>query len=277
VTGVAPIAELVSLRGRVAVVTGAAQGFGRAIAKRFAEAGADVAVADLDGAAAQDVAHRLTGEHGVRAAGVMADARDAAQVEALADLALSELGSLDVWVNNAGVFPRSAGVVMTDDEWDFVLDLNLRGSFLGCRAAGRRMVEQGRGGVILNLASVAGHRGYGPGLAHYVSSKHGVLGLTKSFAVELGPHGIRVLALSPTSFPTEGVAAARAAVGAQADPREGADAHPLNAARDPDHVARVALFCASDLAAMCTGSTIPVDAGVLAAGLVDRRYEDDDT
>jgi NAD(P)-dependent dehydrogenase (short-subunit alcohol dehydrogenase family) len=275
VTDVAPIAELLSLRGRVAVVTGAARGFGRAIAARYAEAGADVFLADVDGAAAREVAAGLAAKHGGRAEGLMVDAREAAQVEALADLALAELGRLDVWVNNAGVFPRSSGVVMTDEEWDFVVDLNLRGSFLGCRAAGRRMVEQGRGGVILNVASVAGHRGYGPGLAHYVSSKHGVLGLTKSFAVELGAHGIRVLALSPTSFPTEGVAAARAAVGAQADPREGAGAHPLQAPRDPDHVARVALFCASDLAAMCTGSTIAVDAGVLAAGLVDRRYEDD--
>jgi NAD(P)-dependent dehydrogenase (short-subunit alcohol dehydrogenase family) len=162
---------------------------------------------------------------------------------------------------------------MTDEEWDFVLDLNLRAAFFGCRAAGRRMAERDAGGVIINMASTAGHRGYGPGLAHYVSSKHGVRGLTKSFAVELGGHGIRVLSLSPSSFPTEGLAGARAEVGAAVTTSEAPDFHPLRGERMPDHVARVALFCVSDLAAMCTGADIPVDAGVLAAGLQDRRYD----
>jgi NAD(P)-dependent dehydrogenase (short-subunit alcohol dehydrogenase family) len=204
---------------------------------------------------------------------VAADVRRSETVEALADRALEELGGLYIWVNNAGVFPRSGAIKMTDDEWDHVLDLNLRATFFGCRAAGRRMVERGSRGVILNVASTAAHRGFGPALVHYVSSKHGVLGLTKSFAVELGEHGIRVLALSPTAFPTEGVQAARAAVGAAADAREAADLHPLSGERLPDHLARVALFCASDLAEMCTGSDIMVDAGLLAAGLQDRRYE----
>ena len=268
-----PLAELVSLGGRVAVVTGAAQGLGFAIARRFAEAGADLVLADLDGGRVEAAAQRLADEHGVRAAGEAADMRDRMAVEALAERADAELGGLDVWVNNAGVYPRGTGFEISDDQWDLVLDLNLRGSFLGCRAAGRRMVAAGRGGVILNVASTAGHRGFGPGLAHYVSSKHGVLGLTKSFAVELGPHRIRVLALSPTSVPTEGVAAARAAVAASADAREAEDVHPLAASRSVDHVARVALFCASDLAALVTGSAVLVDAGLLSAGLVDRRYE----
>ena len=269
-----PIPDLVSLRGRVAVVTGAARGFGYAIARRYAEAGAALALADVDEEGVRAAAGRLEGEHGARVLAVRVDARVPGDVEALADRALADLGRLDIWVNNAGVFPRAAGIEMTPEEWDFVLELNLRGTFLGCRAAGRRMVERGRGGVIVNLASTAAHRGFAPGLAHYVSSKHGVLGLTKAFAVELGPHGVRVLSLSPTSFPTEGVAAARAAVGAAADAREAVDVHPLAGERLPDHLARVALFCASDLAEMCTGSDVQVDAGLLAAGLVDRRYEE---
>ena len=162
---------------------------------------------------------------------------------------------------------------MTDEQWDFVLDLNLSATFYGCRAAGRRMVERGAGGVILNMASTAGHRGYGPGLSHYVSSKHGVRGLTKSFAVELGPHRVRVLSLSPSSFPTEGLAEARAEIGAEVSSSEAPDFHPLAGRREPDQLARVALFCASDLAEVCTGSDIAVDAGVLAAGLQDRRYD----
>ena len=267
-----PLGELISLQGRVAVVTGGAQGFGFAIASRYAEAGAALVLADLDEDGAQSAAQALAGEHGSHVIGMRADVRSSAAVEALADRAVEELGGLDVWVNNAGVFPRSPAIEMTDDEWDFVLNLNLRSMFFGCRAAGRRMVQRGRGGVILNLASTAAHRGFGPGLAHYVSSKHGVLGLTKSFAVELGAHRIRVLSLSPTSFPTEGVEASRAAVGAAAGGREAADLHPLAGERVPDHLARVALFCASDLAEMCTGSDIRVDAGLLAAGLQDRRY-----
>jgi NAD(P)-dependent dehydrogenase (short-subunit alcohol dehydrogenase family) len=268
-----PIGELISLDGRCAVITGGARGLGYAIAERFAEAGADLVLADLDDGSARHSAERLAGERGVKVLGVGADVRDSAQVEAIADRATAELGAIDVWVNNAGVFPRSPGVQMTDDEWNFVMDLNLRATFFGCRAAGRRMVERGAGGVILNLASTAGHRGYGPGLAHYVSSKHGVRGLTKSFAVELGPHRVRVMSLSPSSFPTEGLAEARAEIGADVTTNEASDSHPLAGERVPDHVARVALFCASDLAAMCTGSDIPVDAGVLAAGLQDRRYD----
>ena len=268
-----PLAELTSLSGRVAVITGGARGLGYAIARRFAEAGAALLLADLDEDSARDSAQRLSSESAVRVVGVGADVRDSAQVEAAADRAVNELGGIDVWVNNAGVFPRSPGIHMTDDEWDFVVELNLRAAFFGCRAAGRRMVERGAGGVILNLASTAGHRGYGPGLAHYVSSKHGVRGLTKSFAVELGPHGVRVMSLSPTSFPTEGLAEARSEIGAEVTTNEAADFHPLAGERIPDQLARVALFCASDLAEMCTGSDIQVDAGVLAAGLQDRRYE----
>jgi NAD(P)-dependent dehydrogenase (short-subunit alcohol dehydrogenase family) len=270
---VTTIAELMSLDGRCAVITGGARGLGYAIATRFAEAGAALMLGDLDESSASDAAQRLAREHGVRTLGAGADVRDAAQVEALADRAVAELGSIDIWVNNAGIFPRSPGISMTDEEWDFVVDLNLRAAFFGCRAAGRRMVERDAGGVIINMASTAGHRGYGPGLAHYVSSKHGVRGLTKSFAVELGGHGIRVLSLSPSSFPTEGLAEARAEVGADVTTNEAPDFHPLSGERIPDHVARVALFCASDLAAMCTGADIPVDAGVLAAGLQDRRYD----
>jgi NAD(P)-dependent dehydrogenase (short-subunit alcohol dehydrogenase family) len=268
-----PLTDLISLQGRSAVITGGARGLGFAIAQRFAEAGASLLLADLNEAAAEEAAARLADERGVRALGAGADLRDSAQVEAVADRAVAELGAIDVWVNNAGVFPRSPGVQMSDDEWNFVLDLNLRAAFFGCRAAGRRMVERGAGGVILNMASTAGHRGYGPGLAHYVSSKHGVRGLTKSFAVELGPHGIRVMSLSPSSFPTEGLAEARAEIGAEVTTNEAPDFHPLAGERIPDQLARVALFCASDLAEMCTGSDIAVDAGVLAAGLQDRRYD----
>src|SRR5205823_11318753 len=110
-----------------------------------------------------------------------------------------------IWVNNAGIYPTTRLLDMTGHDWDTVLDVNLRGTFMGAREAGRRMAAGGRGGVIINLSSTAGYRADLPGLAHYVAAKHGVRGLTKSLAVELGPLGIRVLAIAPGHTDTAGV------------------------------------------------------------------------
>ena len=260
------ISELVSLEGRAAVITGGACGIGLAIARRFAEVGASVLIGDLDEKGAEDAAEslRALGHHAI---GVECDVHDESSVSQLADRAVLELGSIDIWVNNAGVFPSVPFLDMTEAQWDTVLDLNLKGSFLGAQQAARRMISAGHGGVIVNLASTAGFRAPGPGVAHYVSSKFGIRGLTKALAVELGPHGIRVLAVAPTYIDTPGTAAGREAL--QATDREemirqlGA-AKPLGRIGVPDDVARVVLFCASDLAVLMTGSTIPVDAGDLA-------------
>jgi len=261
-TGVA-LGDLVSLSGRVAAITGAARGIGEAIARRFSEAGAAVLIGDLDEAAARATADRLsTGGRRVAAAGL--DATDSASMAAFADRAVSELGRLDIWVNNAGIYPVAGSLEMTDAEWDRVLDLNLRGTFIGAREAAKRMISLGNGGVIINLSSVAGFRG-SPGLTHYVASKHGVRGLTRSLAVELGPAGIRVLAMAPTLIETPGVGVLRDVMSqAGADLAATAAAVPLGRIGVPDDVARLALFCASDLAAFMTGSTLPIDGGQLA-------------
>jgi len=151
-----------------------------------------------------------------------------------------------------------------------VQDINLRGTFLGAREAARRMMAQHpKGGVIVNVASVSGYRGR-PGLAAYVASKHGVVGLTKSLGVELGPHDIRVLGVAPTGVATPGIALRKAAsTGAELERIEALEkkvgaALPLGRLGVPDDIARVVLFCASDLAMLMTGSTVPVDAGGLA-------------
>jgi NAD(P)-dependent dehydrogenase (short-subunit alcohol dehydrogenase family) len=257
--------ELVSLRDRGAVVTGGAQGLGRAIARRLAEAGASVLIADIDEPAAAAAAGDLRERFGVVAAAVALDVADAAAVTAAADSAVAELGGIDIWVNNAGIYPSRPVLEMSDDEWDRVVGVNLRGTFIASREAARRMVQAGHGGVIVNLSSRAGYRGSGPGVPHYVASKFGVRGLTQQLALEFAEHGIRVLAVAPTRIPTPGVEAAMAGPADGAASTHGRSmVTPLGRVGVPDDVARVVLFCASDLALFMTGSTLVVDAGDMA-------------
>jgi NAD(P)-dependent dehydrogenase (short-subunit alcohol dehydrogenase family) len=262
--------QLISLDGKVAAITGAARGIGFAIARRLAEAGAIVLLGDLDVPAAEAAAKSLTAEFGRPALGVSLNVGDEASIVALADKAVAEFGHLDIWVNNAGIFPGSPTVDVLADTWDRVQDINLRGSFLGAREAARRMIAQTpKGGVIINVASVSGFRGR-PGLAAYVASKAGIVGLTKSLGVEWGPHEIRVLGLAPTGIATPGVAEHKAkSTGAELARIEELEKHvgaslPLGRLGLPDDIARVALFCASDMSMLMTGSTLLVDAGAVA-------------
>jgi NAD(P)-dependent dehydrogenase (short-subunit alcohol dehydrogenase family) len=257
--------QLVSLRDRHAVVTGGARGLGRAIAFRLAEAGASVLIGDIDEGAARAAAAELTDRFGVGVSSIALDVTDSTSVTATADAAVARLGGIDIWVNNAGVYPSMPLLEMADDDWDRVLTVNLRGTFLGCREAARRMIAAEHGGVIVNMSSVAGTRGRTSGVAHYVSSKHGVIGLTRQLAVELAEHGIRVLAVSPTTIITPGVESAMS--GGPTDvpvDLEVALTRPLGRAGRPDDVARVVLFCAGDLSIFMTGSNLLVDAGELA-------------
>ena len=260
------LTELLSLAGRAAVVTGGSVGIGYAIADRLAEAGADVLIGDI-GDTDRAVA-TLTGRHPERTiAGTHLDVRDSASITTCIEVAVQRLGRLDVWVNNAGIYPSAPLLDLTDEDWDQVLEVNLRGTFVGAREAARRMIGAGRGGVILNLASTAGYQAGGPGVAHYVASKHGIRGLTKSLAVELGPHGIRVLAIAPTLIETPGIESGReqfraSGLGDLLDTY--ATRLPLGRTGVADDVARVAVFSASDLAMFMTGSTLLVDAGDVA-------------
>lgn len=243
------------------MVTGGARGIGLACSARLAEAGATVVIADLDAQSAEGAAVGVG--HGAVAAVV--DVSSAASVRALTETAVAMFGRLDVWVNSAGVFPVSPLLELADDEWGRVLDVNLRGTLFGAREAARAMIASERGGVIVNVASTAAFRADGAGVAHYVASKFGVRGLTQSLAVELGRHRIRVLAVAPTVTLTPGLEAERSALEAagfaldELGPRL-----PLGRVAVPDDVARVVLFCASDLSLLMTGSTLLVDAGELA-------------
>lgn len=256
-----PIADLLSLDGQTAVVTGGAQGIGAAVARRLSEAGAVVYAADLDGDRARTTADELPAE-GIA---VTFDAADPDAHDRLAQQVVDERGRLDIWVNNAGVYPFSPLTEMTNEQWRRVVDLNLSGTYFGARAAARPMVAAGRG-TIVNLSSTAGYTAEGAGLAHYVSTKHAVRGLTKSLAVELGPSGVRALAVAPTLIETPGTLAQRDEIsqntGGQDPHAAFADMIPLRRIGKPDDVARVILFCVSGLAAFLSGDTILIDGGL---------------
>lgn len=261
-----PLAELLSLKGRVAVVTGGAQGLGKGIARRLAEAGATVLLGDRNLELARQTAAAIATEYDAVVQAIAMDVSDSAAIAGAASRAKEAFGSVDIWVNNAGVFPHIPLQHMTDADWDNVFSVNARGTFAGCREAAKAM--QGRGGVIVNVASLAGLRGISPGLSAYVSSKHAVVGLTKQLALELAPERIRVIAVAPSFMVTEGNLAL-----IKQDPRMAelaAEAIPsmmtskLGRVGQPDDIARTVLFAVSDMASFITGETIVVDAAETA-------------
>lgn len=256
------IAELISLKGRVAVVTGGAQGLGRAMVNRLAEAGASVLILDLKLDQAESAAQEVSRATGSRVIAAAVDVTDTPSVIAAADRAVAELGGLDVWVNNAGLYPNVPLLDVDERDWDKVMDVNLRGVFVGSREAARRMIAAGRGGVVINVVSTAGFKGVAPGVTSYVTSKHGVRGMIKQMALELAPHDIRVLGVAPTFCTTEGNMAALAQLPERVRNEISATLTSLlGRVGVPDDIARAVLFCASDMSMFMTGSTLLVDAG----------------
>ena len=257
-----PLAELIRLDGKVAVVTGAARGLGAQIVERLSEAGADVVAADLDHDGATSVAAAAAQRWGTRAIGLRLDVGDPASIEAAADTAVGELGRLDIWVNNAGISTATGPAIDVDVEViDRLLQINARGTYLGAREAAKRMTD---GGVVVNILSTTGFRA-NVGISAYVASKHAAVGITKALALEFAPLGVRVLGIAPTIIDTPGVRAEMAPLlEAGLDVAARAAANPLGRMGVPDDVARVVVFAASDMAAFMTGSTLAVDAGRLA-------------
>jgi len=239
----------------VALVTGAQQGIGRAIALAYGREGASVVVNYLDNqAAAEDIASRIRAG-GARAIAVAGNVARAADVRGLLE-AGTTLGGIDVLVNNAGIFPRVEFLQMSEAQWDEVLGVNLKGTFLCTQAVAREMVARGRGGAVINLASAAAFRSSPRGV-HYVSSKAGIVGLTRAAALELARYKVRVNAIAPGTTDT-------------AQPRYGMSEEELQAAgrqiplgrlAEPEDVADLAVFLASEEARHITGQTMHVNGG----------------
>ena len=247
--------------GKVALVTGAQQGIGRAVALGLARRGAAVAINYLDDPDAAEAAASEIRRAGHRCIVVQADVSKTADVARLLATAEKELGGVDVLVNNAGVFPRAAFLDLTEPDWDLVHGVNLKGSFLCAQAVARRLVERHAPGAIINVSSMAAYRGSPRGV-HYVASKAGVVGLTRAMALELAPHGIRVNAVAPglsdTAQPRDGHSEAELAQMAQAI--------PLGQMAQPESVAEVTVFLASDAARHMTGQVVHVNGGQFLGG-----------
>lgn len=265
------LAQLWSLEGRVAVVTGAGSGMGQATALRMAEAGAATAVADIDPDKAQEtvdlIAKRTPGKQAVA---LTVDVSDPASVRALGDAVTERLGNIGIWVNTAWLSSSGAIADYPDEMWRKGLSVNLDGSFYTAREAARRMLDAGSRGVIILVTSGSAHHGRARRY-QYVAAKHGTLGLVKSLALELGPAGIRAVAIAPAATDTPGFRVAPTRF-------SGADAEQAKKLVDDtvakmalgrlgqaDDIARAAVFAASDMAAFITGSTIHVDGGVDAS------------
>lgn len=257
---------LLDLSGQTAVVTGGALGIGRSVALRLAQAGAAVVVADANGDAAEAAARELI-EMGATAHAVVVDVSSEADVEHLLEQTLGWTAGIDILVNDAGIYPTVPVMDMTVEQFSRVIDVNLKGVYLCSRMVARQLVDQGRGGRILNITSVDALHPSSIGLAHYDASKHGVWGFTKNLALELAPHRIWVNALAPGGVHTPGTDTMVAVPGV--DPEElkarFAARIPMGRMGEPDEIAKVALFMVSEMASYMTGSQVVVDGGVLLA------------
>jgi NAD(P)-dependent dehydrogenase (short-subunit alcohol dehydrogenase family) len=246
----------INLKGKVAIVTGAGRGIGKAIARALAGAHGAVAVNDVDLDAAEEVARGIEASGG-KALPVKADVRKRDEISRMVETAVKELGGIHVLVNNAGIVLRKPAEEIAEEEWDRVIDINLKGSFLCAQAAAKAMMKGGKGGRIINISSIMGGVALPPRAA-YCASKGGIIALTKDLAAEWAKHGIRVNGIAPGWTVTE----MTQSYFSQEPVRQFLiDRIPLNRLGRPEDMAHVAVFLASDYADYITGQTIYVDGG----------------
>jgi 3-oxoacyl-[acyl-carrier protein] reductase len=245
-----------SLDGQAAFVTGAGQGLGAAIALGLAQAGAGVMLTDVDAAAAEAVAAGLR-DAGHRCIAMALDVRDESAFERSFEAAVQHFGAIDLMVNNAALTPSTSLWDITAGEWDEVMAVNLRGSFFGCRIAGRHMRERGAGRIV-NLTSIAGQQASAASGAHYAASKAGLIALTRSFAQALAADGVTVNALAPAAIRSP-------LLDAMAPERQQALLRgiPLGRFGEAQEVAAAVVYLASAAGAFVTGTTLDLNGGRL--------------
>lgn len=244
------------LKGKTALITGASKGIGRSIAMKFAEQGANVAFTYLSSIEQGQALESQLASKGVKAKGYRSDASDFAQAEKLINEVVADFGSLDILVNNAGITMDNLLLRMNEEAWDKVINVNLKSCFNTVKAATKPMMKQ-KSGSIINMTSVVGLKG-NAGQANYSASKAGIIGFTKSVALELGSRGIRSNAIAPGFIETEmtGVLDPKTVQGWR-------DAIPLKRGGNPDDVADACVFLGSDMSSYITGQVIQVDGGML--------------
>jgi len=249
--------ERFSLEGKVAIVTGGGQGLGKVFCQAFAEAGADIVVAEINAETGPQTVEEMKGM-GRRSIFVETDVRSVESIQAMTDAALKEFGHIDVLMSNAGIVKWSEGENVPEEEWREVIDVNLNGLFFCSQAVGRHMLERGSGSIV-NIASMSGAIVNRPqAQASYNSSKAAVMHLTKSLAAEWAPRGVRVNAISPGYMGTD------MAKPFFEDPQYGGvwiPMIPMNRPGEPEELGCVAIFLASDASSYMTGATVFVDGG----------------
>ena len=243
------------LKGKIAVITGASRGIGRAIALKFASGGADIAFSDLKYDEQAESLEKEIIEFGVKGKGYASDASSFEDSEKLINEVLKDFGKIDILVNNAGITRDNLLLRMTEADWDIIKKVNLKSVFNLTKAIQRTMIKQ-RSGSIVNMSSVVGVSG-NAGQSNYSASKAGLIGFTKSIALELGSRNIRCNAIAPGFIETEMTAQL------PEDVKKGwADTIPLKRAGLPEDVANIALFLASDLSSYVTGQVVSVCGGM---------------
>ncbi len=245
------------LENRVALVTGAGTGLGRAIAKRFAAEGAKVVVNDINGVTASETVDEIKAKSG-SAVHIHGNTSNEADAEKAVRVAVETYGGLDILINNAGVEVWKLVHELAVEEWERVMSVNMRGVFLMSKHAVRQMLAQNRGGKIVNLSSAGGLVGL-PQLGAYCASKHGVIGLTKTMALELRAHNIRVNAVCPSFIDTEMVRRSFELLRNRGVPIDDLLVQLSGRLGTPDEVADLALFLASDESSFVNGAAIPID------------------
>ncbi|MFC1974158.1 SDR family NAD(P)-dependent oxidoreductase [Chloroflexota bacterium] len=259
-----PLSKLFDLSGKGAMVTGGARGIGFGIARRLAEAGADVLIADVDTEEAKLAVQKL-GSYGFKAIWTKCDVTKKTEVKSAIKTAISTLGNLNILVNNAGIYPFKNIFDATDAEWDKVIAINLKGTYLCAREASHQMIKRKQGGCIINIGSTSSVKPSRFGLVHYTASKGGVLMLTKSLAREFAPYGIRVNVIAPGGIPTAPTQSNQPSVltNTQETNTEFLQRVPLGRPGRPDDIGTAALFLASEASSYMTGSLVVVDGGYL--------------